>query len=73
MAEPVLIVSGQGVAVHGFDGGLFFTSAVALPAPGSEAEHEPVGGPVTGAGEAFGVDKGLQPENRVIIEVLPVC
>jgi hypothetical protein len=32
----------------------------------------PVGGPVAGAGEAFGIDKSLQPEDGMMVDFLPI-
>ena len=37
-----------------------------------QAEQGPVGDAVACAGEAFGIDKGLQPKKRMLVQTLPV-
>ncbi len=72
MTEPLAVIAGQGIAVHGFDGGQFELGFVIFAAAGGQAEQAPVGGPVTGSGESFGIDKGFKPEDRMMVHPLPI-
>jgi len=51
--------------------GVSLASGVAGKPPGP-AHIDPVGGPVTGASESWGFDKGLGQDNGMAVGVLPV-
>lgn len=72
MTKPLEVIAGQGVAVHGFDGGQLFLGFIIFAAAGGQPEQGPVGGSVTGPSESFGIDKGLKPEDRMMVHPLPI-
>jgi len=72
MAEPLFEIASQGVAVHGLDRGNLNVATVILATARSQTEPSPVGRPVTGASESFGVDKGLEPDDGMVVKSLPI-
>ena len=72
MTEPLSEIAGQGVTVHGLDRGKLFLGLVVFAPTRGQPEQGPVGGPVTGTGKSFGIDKGLQPEDRMMVDLLPI-
>ena len=47
-------------------------TTVILATARSQTEPRPVGRLVTGASKSFGVDKGLEPEDGVMVKSLPI-
>jgi len=72
MTQPLTEITNQGEAVHGFYRGQLFLSFVIFPPSGCVAKEDPVGGLVACTPESFRINKGLQPENRVVAQGLPV-
>jgi hypothetical protein len=72
MAKPWEVIATQGIAVHGLDGGEFITGFVVFTEARDGPEVNPVGGPVTGADETFGIDEGFQPVDGVVVDPLPI-
>ena len=46
---------------------------VVFAPPRSESEKDPIGCLVTGTCKEFGIDEGLEPVERMIVDFLPIC
>ncbi len=62
----------KGEAVHGFYRGELFLGFVVFSSAGCVAKEDPVGGFIACTLESFRINKGLQPENRVVVMRLPI-
>lgn len=47
-------------------------SGIVFAAARCQTKADPVGGTITGPGESFGIDKGLKPQDGVVVEFLPI-
>jgi hypothetical protein len=72
MTQSLTEITDQGEGVHGFYRGQLFLGFVIFSSTGGIAKENPVGGFIAGTLESFGINKGLQPVNRVIVICLPV-
>lgn len=72
MTQPFAEITDKRETVHGLYGSKLFLSLVVFSSTGCVSQEDPVGGFITGTFEFFGINKGLQPENRVIVTSLPV-
>ncbi len=69
---PFPELSHKRVAMDILNGAVWFTGLVEFASTGGFSGKGPVGGPVAGSFEPFGIDKGLNPAGRVRMERLPV-
>ena len=72
MTQMVPEVLGERIAPDGFDGSIDSIGMVIVSPSGGSAQINPVCRLIAGASKPFGIDKGLQKIDRMMVAFLPV-